>query len=427
MIFDRCDRSSLAAFLVDFGTAPGCDQKQQQQDGAKHASEMETCMNVKRRDLLAAGVSAGIGMGLMTAAGPAAAQQGGGAGRGSGQSSRGGEGFSMGDPAANSGWQPSSVDLNYKPRRVNKVIELWEDGQPVYYTYSTGLGPGVDPYEQGKKMAKTYADCINYGLEHGPLDFTRFADFMRGLKDGGPTRSGHATPAVFVEPPCTGLNATYALSNAWIVGNFLDLGAHGVHICHARDPEAIQVYCQMAARFTCDYPDTPQVALQGMGLRGQPPGVAPEIWGVSPSKYMHIADVWPLNPRGEIMIGCKIEDKFADANKKQTLATPGLAFAEWGPTDNSQSLFGLAAYDENSTARFSLNRPLAQQAVLDKVRAEVLAECKKNNVRFLNSSSPDPKNPSYVITQIKDGAMLMGASEKVTQIGREYTKRKMPV
>lgn len=64
-----------------------------------------------------------------------------------------------------------------------------------------------------------------------------------------------------------GANGLYALSNAWIVNNSLDLGAHGAHICHARDPQAIEVYCQMAARFSCDYPDTPRVARQGMGLR----------------------------------------------------------------------------------------------------------------------------------------------------------------
>ena len=56
--------------------------------------------------------------------------------------------------------QPSSVDRNYKPRRINKAIELWEDGQPIYYGFS-GMGPGVDPYAQGVKMARTYLDAIN--------------------------------------------------------------------------------------------------------------------------------------------------------------------------------------------------------------------------------------------------------------------------
>ena len=39
--------------------------------------------------------------------------------------------------------QPSTVDPHYKPRRINKAIELWEDGQPIYYN-SAGMGPGVD-------------------------------------------------------------------------------------------------------------------------------------------------------------------------------------------------------------------------------------------------------------------------------------------
>jgi hypothetical protein len=46
--------------------------------------------------------------------------------------------------------------------------------------------------------------------------------------------------------------------------------------------------------------------------------------------------------------------------------------------------------------------------------------------KLLNSTSPDPSSPSYVITQIKDGAMIMGGTERTTQIAREYTRRKMP-
>src|SRR5471032_2382711 len=38
--------------------------------------------------------------------------------------------------------QPSSVDMNYKPRRLNKCVELWEEGQPIYYT-GWGMGTNV--------------------------------------------------------------------------------------------------------------------------------------------------------------------------------------------------------------------------------------------------------------------------------------------
>ena len=70
--------------------------------------------------------------------------------------------------------------------RVNRVIELLEQGQPVYYTGVTDRG-----YEGGRAMAHTWADYINYEMEHHPFDLTALAAFMRGLVDGGPTRSSH--------------------------------------------------------------------------------------------------------------------------------------------------------------------------------------------------------------------------------------------
>ena len=40
--------------------------------------------------------------------------------------------------------------------RVNRVIELFEQGQPVYYTSVTDRS-----YEGGRAMAHTWADYIN--------------------------------------------------------------------------------------------------------------------------------------------------------------------------------------------------------------------------------------------------------------------------
>ena len=84
----------------------------------------------------------------------------------------------------------TSPDLP-KPKRINKVIELFEQGQPVYY-----VGSGAGGYEDGVKLAQTWADYINYGMEHAPFDLPKLKEFMRGLADGGPTKSGHRTPTV---------------------------------------------------------------------------------------------------------------------------------------------------------------------------------------------------------------------------------------
>ena len=77
------------------------------------------------------------------------------------------------------------------PKRINKLIELLESGQPVYYTGTRELS-----YDNGKAMAKTWADYITVDMEHGAFDPSGLGEFMRGLVDGGPTNSGHRTPAV---------------------------------------------------------------------------------------------------------------------------------------------------------------------------------------------------------------------------------------
>ena len=51
-----------------------------------------------------------------------------------------------------------------KPKRINKIIGLWEQGQPVYYEHSQG------GYQEGLRMAQTWADYINYEMEHGLFD-----------------------------------------------------------------------------------------------------------------------------------------------------------------------------------------------------------------------------------------------------------------
>src|ERR1700761_8146148 len=252
-------------------------------------------MKMKRRDLLTAGVSLGVGMaatGVMGQEAPAAS------------SNRGGRGSSA---SVNSNTQPSTVDLNYKPRRINKAIELWEDGQPIYYGNS-GMGPGVDNYAQGIKMARTYMDAINCEMEHGALDFAGLREFMRGLVDGGPTRSGHRTPAVFVETGIIGLDPAYMRANTWVLEQLLDCGVHGIHQCHARDTKAVATTMQMG----CRYPFPREgIKLPMRGLRGSSAAFAAPIWGVELFKYNHVADLWPLNPKGELIYGVKIEDTYA--------------------------------------------------------------------------------------------------------------------
>src|SRR5438093_11115826 len=124
-----------------------------------------------------------------------------------------------------------------KPKRLNKMIELLEAGQPVYDVGVTGGG-----YEEGKKLAQTTTDLIQYEMEHGPFEPQRLREFMQGLVDGGPTKSGHRTPTVVVPLPVIGLDAPSVRANTGVIDQILTAGVHGLMLCHARNADAVKAF-----------------------------------------------------------------------------------------------------------------------------------------------------------------------------------------
>src|SRR5256712_11627813 len=124
-------------------------------------------------------------------------------------------------------------------RRINKAVELLAQGQPIYYTSAEDRG-----YEGGRAAARTWADYINYDMEHGPFDVSRLLEFMRGLVDGGPTASGHRTPAVIVTLPATGADEQSFRANSWMVSQVLATGIHGILLRHASAPGAVQAFVE---------------------------------------------------------------------------------------------------------------------------------------------------------------------------------------
>ncbi|MCL4369126.1 MAG: aldolase/citrate lyase family protein [Actinobacteria bacterium] len=288
--------------------------------------------------------------------------------------------------------------------RTNRAIELLEQGQPIYYT-----GAEEHSFEGGVKAARTWADYLNYEMEHAPFDIPALAEFMRGLAAGGPTRSSHRTPAVIVTLPLEGGDESMVRANAWMIKQALATGVHGILLCHAETPEAVRAFVESAR-----YPFHAIGVGQGLGegrrgSAGQASAAA--IWGISVEEYLEKADVWPLNPRGEILLGIKIENKRALANAEASTKVPGIGFAEWGPGDMGMSLGFPNNHDE------PYPEPMLQ------ARARVLAACKAANIAFLNSVSPH-----NVVERIQEGVMIGAGRQarEASEIGRKYTKRTMP-
>src|SRR5260370_42608841 len=125
-------------------------------------------------------------------------------------------------------------------------------------------------------------------MEHGAYDVSRLHEFMRGLVDGGPTASGHRSPAVIVTLPATGADEQVFRANAWMVSQVLAAGVHGILLCHAESPAAIKAFVD-STRY-------PFVA-GGVGRRGSGgQASAAALWGPSvPQDPERTAPV-PPNP-----------------------------------------------------------------------------------------------------------------------------------
>ena len=295
-----------------------------------------------------------------------------------------------------------TTELTWKPKRVNKAIELLEAGQPIYCTDAHG------GYEEGREMAQTWADYINYDMEHHPYDIAKLQAFMRGLVDGGPTKSRHRTPAVIVVLPVDGLSAAVIRANAWMIKQVLATGIHGILLTHARNPEAVSEFVS-ASR----YPFHKQAVNNGLreGLRGNGgQETAARIWGVSDSEYLAKADTWPLNSDGELLLGLKIEDRHAILNVEESTKVPGIGFGEGGLGDMAMS-FGYPSWDERSYP----------QEMAD-ARARLIAACKAAKIAFLHGVR---KNNLRKL--LDEGVMMVaGAGAEVAAKGRKDTGRKMP-
>ncbi len=311
--------------------------------------------------------------------------------------------------------------------RINRAIELLQQDQAIYYD---GPHSGhVLTYEQGRTDAATWADYINVGMEHGAFDMTGLAEYMRGMVEAGPTRSGHRTPAVIVEAPVNGTDEANVRFNAWQFRQILGRGVHGILLCQAETVDAVRAFVE-----ACRYPHnlagvdpalpSPEARLHGairpvaaagllgIGTRGRgSETTAAPVWGVTTDEYMNLCDPWPLNPDGELRLGVKLESPEGIAQADAICAVPGLGFAEMGPGDLSLSL--------GSVKLLRDPYPPVMQAARDKV----LAACKRNGLAFLEGC-----NVANITTRLDEGVRVVsGHSEEMARIGRAHQGRRMPV
>ena len=292
-----------------------------------------------------------------------------------------------------------------KPKRISKAVDLLSRKQPIYY-FTEGRGGSQGGYKEGLRLAQTWADFIIYEMEFGAYDVTELREFMAGLIQGGPTKSGHRTPAVQVVLPIGGYDEATVRANHWIIQQVLAAGVHGVTLNHARTPGAVRAFVE-AARFAHRKGPDPI----GEGMRGNGGQLnASRVWGVSPKEYLERAEPWPLDPNGELLLGLKIEDKYAVEVSELTTKIPGIGYAEWGPGDMGLS-YGIP----------EVHDPPYPPTIAE-ARARVLSACKAAGIAFL-----DVVKDQNVEDRLREGVMIGATSARSTaEIGRRFTKRPQP-
>ncbi|WBQ15711.1 aldolase/citrate lyase family protein [Sphingobium sp. AP49] len=211
--------------------------------------------------------------------------------------------------------------------RLNGVIRAWEQGKPAFAAFSK-----VDKLT-AQEMTDAPYDGIVFEMEHNPYDVGGLGDALQYMLNRKKiAESGSVAPSV---TPLARIPANGAEMNQFQAKQVLDRGVYGVITPHVSTVE--QAWNAVAS---CRYAKPKGAALyEPKGIRGDGPATAARYWGLSQPDYYAKADVWPLAPHGELLVGMMCESPEAIDNLDDILANvPGIGLVLIGEGDLSQAL-----------------------------------------------------------------------------------------
>jgi 4-hydroxy-2-oxoheptanedioate aldolase len=256
------------------------------------------------------------------------------------------------------------------PPRLNPVIDLLEKKQPIFGLYAPanprGRG-GAPPPETAtiKTAAQLARDALAYSgsdyLFDGSMErnfdraFPAFADFALGMFDAGMLKQRRQRQPLFVKTPEIGPDPAKARER---IGQQLNLGVSGIVFVDVKSADEVKQGLAMM-RFTS----------KG-GTRADSVGSAPQRWGMSEKEYREKADLWPLNPKGELVNFTIVESIEGLAKVREIAAVKGIGVLFPG----AGTLRGVFSTTD-STGRRVLDQIKWEAAI-----QQVLAACKEFNV-----------------------------------------------
>ncbi|MDE0732166.1 MAG: aldolase/citrate lyase family protein [Gammaproteobacteria bacterium] len=221
---------------------------------------------------------------------------------------------------------PASPVLAQDSGRLNKLIELFENDEPAFGVLSFDYS-----LINARSLASSGLDFVFIDMEHAPFDVERLREFLLGMTNKRAIMDkGSLQPDVvpFVRIPAAG-GAEELIAQAKQV---LDVGVFGIFFpaIHTREQ------AELAVRAT-RYPQYNDAAdYEPAGLRGRNPSDAVWYWGIR--DYHAKADVWPLDPEGELLAMMFIESAEGAENIDEIITVPGVGGIFIGPSDLSTSM-----------------------------------------------------------------------------------------
>lgn len=213
-----------------------------------------------------------------------------------------------------------------KEPRINRFIELMENGKNAFGAFSTNVS-----LRDGAAIQRSGLDFVILDLEHSPYDITKLENYLAGMTSKADVlKNGlqlQTTPVIRL--PANGREQLQ-----FVIKQVLDLGTMGILIPHVDSAEDALAMVQ-ASRFgqLQGSPDFKPEGKRGVGY-----GWAARQWGLSGGDYARRADLWPLDPEGELMLWVMIETVDAVKNARAIAQTPGVTGLFVGPGDLAYSM-----------------------------------------------------------------------------------------
>jgi len=264
-------------------------------------------------------------------------------------------------------------------RHFNPVVELLAQKRPVFGIYApraaTGRGgrrggapaPDAPPPKTPAQLAQDAlaykaADYLFDGSMEDDFDraFPVFTQFMQGLAEGGGIVDRTSAPRlhhpVIIK---THLIAPDTKLAAERIARQLNTGVSGIMFVGVESADEVKAGLA-AMRFKS----------KG-GTRPDDVGSAPAVWGMSEKEYREKADLWPLNPKGELVNFTIVESKEGLKHVREIAAVKGIGVL-WPGAGTLGQVF--------STVDSATGRRVRDDAAWEAAIQQVLAACKEFNV-----------------------------------------------